>query len=213
MKFIVINAGRVIIKEGHIPDTVYFILTGEIEVTRKVFDHVSTRIYSHVLFLGETTVSSGYLCLPSDYFPSFFSDPLVQYPLNPLCISFVIPMCMSLVVLTILQMNKVLVGEIDGFLSFLPFYLHCSFLFQFLNYVYTFIIFLFSMNCNFIKCVIILWNVSLIVTYMGHNCLQEFNWLLCHSIPVDKHLCEQGGNDYRLWRVSGRCGDDWKDST
>lgn len=40
VKFIVINAGRVIIKEGHIPDTVYFILTGEIEVTRKVFDHV-----------------------------------------------------------------------------------------------------------------------------------------------------------------------------
>ncbi|KNC22172.1 hypothetical protein FF38_01846, partial [Lucilia cuprina] len=40
VKFMVIGPGRILIKEGDWPMMVYFILTGEVEVTKFVFDHI-----------------------------------------------------------------------------------------------------------------------------------------------------------------------------
>ncbi|KAM7360315.1 uncharacterized protein ACRADG_004761 isoform 2-T2 [Cochliomyia hominivorax] len=40
VKFMVLNAGRKLIQEGNLPLMLYFVLTGEVEVSKRIFDHV-----------------------------------------------------------------------------------------------------------------------------------------------------------------------------
>uniref|UniRef100_A0A1B0FQQ6 Cyclic nucleotide-binding domain-containing protein n=1 Tax=Glossina morsitans morsitans TaxID=37546 RepID=A0A1B0FQQ6_GLOMM len=57
IKFMVIGEGRTLIKEGDPPTLVYFILTGEVEVSKKFYDHVTNSWVSKVVMImgpGET---------------------------------------------------------------------------------------------------------------------------------------------------------------
>uniref|UniRef100_A0A1A9ZK49 Cyclic nucleotide-binding domain-containing protein n=1 Tax=Glossina pallidipes TaxID=7398 RepID=A0A1A9ZK49_GLOPL len=57
IKFMVIGEGRTLIREGDPPTLVYFILTGEVEVSKKFYDHVTNSWVSKVMMImgpGET---------------------------------------------------------------------------------------------------------------------------------------------------------------
>uniref|UniRef100_A0A1A9UX31 Cyclic nucleotide-binding domain-containing protein n=1 Tax=Glossina austeni TaxID=7395 RepID=A0A1A9UX31_GLOAU len=57
IKFMVIGEGRTLIREGDPPTLVYFILTGEVEVSKKFYNHVTNSWVSKVLMIigpGET---------------------------------------------------------------------------------------------------------------------------------------------------------------
>uniref|UniRef100_A0A1A9WPT2 Cyclic nucleotide-binding domain-containing protein n=1 Tax=Glossina brevipalpis TaxID=37001 RepID=A0A1A9WPT2_9MUSC len=57
IKFMVIGEGRTLIREGDPPTLVYFILTGEVEVSKKFYDHITDSWVNKVLMIigpGET---------------------------------------------------------------------------------------------------------------------------------------------------------------
>uniref|UniRef100_A0A1A9WPT1 Cyclic nucleotide-binding domain-containing protein n=1 Tax=Glossina brevipalpis TaxID=37001 RepID=A0A1A9WPT1_9MUSC len=51
IKFMVIGPGRTLIREGDPPSVVYFILTGEVEVRKKFFDHITGKWLNKVQML------------------------------------------------------------------------------------------------------------------------------------------------------------------
>lgn len=48
----VIGPGRILIKEGDTPMMVYFLLTGEVEASQKVYNHVSKECAKFYTFLS-----------------------------------------------------------------------------------------------------------------------------------------------------------------
>lgn len=54
IKLIILDRGKVVIREGSTPMTVYFIVSGEIEASKKEYDSVSIFLYKIKPFFAVT---------------------------------------------------------------------------------------------------------------------------------------------------------------